>query len=765
MPNLTKETLQFYQSFAKNNLNFLTDVESDLDFEAAGGKIVYAIDFSEVYGYSMGAAESFFFERGGDPFSDDIGKTTLFELHEAILEHILFEQEEHYLLLPPYSIELFNFIRRLNNSTAKEIAERTVAVAQSVTELKGSEEYNRLCELSQSDSVLERNSSDNHEFRTLFLNAVPDLVELWRDTKSPKPIDKAKSFLQQPFSQVSEIVPGLSEPDLATFQHWFSELNAKRSDRENQNYLDAQALGFIYGLNAHLDKSRKPTRVVLISRSKVLYDLAQRDGDRWERVGGQPIRHPRSFLNQISSLGTISKRKNEKEKRRNVEWWKRTYEAISGQRVFPGINRLLTPTEVTNRSLAVLIDVWKRFCSAQVSSRVIQNEVTTDDILLKALYEMNASGDVTGLFDAVLVDLHQELDKIHFNIPAALFAGNELEFFGREGRGQPIEAVSSESDVGERVIVSSLYGSNLSYSIHLKSNKLKNIIRDNAQDPYAAMQAVTGAARYNAKTDSDLFHAEWFLAIAYLYASMSAWEAAANSVKMAGIRISDLTKSRQKERDTQTTLFEVSYLASKCSREIGGSIELLEQTTQGLENAIKSFEKARKLPGKNRYLTRARTEKIKCIFELLERGGGDSKQLIDRIVVCIDRCRKNIKESKDPITEIQFLNDFCYHVLGLQTELGEIFPLKEVARDFTRFVILSEKVYGLVDSWPENYLDTLCWVSFNLAEAGCTDSLPLGLSRADIQRLASLNASKNYISEHDKKDFLSHKNYIDKAWG
>lgn len=764
MANLDSSSLSYYQKFASNNLRFLDDVSKDLEFESSGGTVVYSIDFSELYGYTMGAAETFFFEKGGDPFSDTIGRATLFELHEAILELVLFEQETQYLLLPPYIIELFNFIRRLNHNTVKSVASRTIQVAKSFDDLRNSDDYKTLLDLATSEKATEPNSPENRQFREVFLRAVPDLVDLWRDTSRPKPLHKAKLFLQQSYTQISELLPDLSKPDEGVVAHYYSRLNEIRRGRDNQNFLDAQAMGFIYAANSKLISSKRPSRLVLISRSNVLYDLACEDSSLWSDIGGQPIRHPRSFLNQISNLGTITNRKDASSKASNIKWWKNTYSAISGQPTFEAKN--LTKTQIVARSLAVLIDVWKRFCSAQVSSRAIKNEDSTDDILLKALHALNSTGSIRGLFDLIIGDLHQELDKLHFEIPASLESRDELSFVVSRGKSLELKASKSdEDDIGQRVIVSGLHGTNLIYSIHIKSNKIRNLVSEKAANPYDALASLTDAARYSADTDGDLFHVEWYLAMAYLFASISAWPAAKKSNDMARLNLSQLTATRLRERDAQITLFEISYLSSKCNRELGVGYDDLLATVNGLETAIDRIKNFRKITGKNRYLARARTEKIKCIFELIEMNPRAATDLEERLFTCIERCRDNLNRVDDPITEAHFLNNYCYHFVNLGDIFSQEFRAGKMILEFKKFIRISHRVYEDVLNWPENYIDTFCWAAFNLIKEGLMNEGDLGYSRGEILELCQKNASKEFISEHDRKDFTAHARKIRDTWG
>jgi len=765
MANLQKASLDFYRTFATNNLQFLRDVEDDLDFEGNGGNIIYALDFSEVYGYTMGAAETFFFEKGGDPFSEEIGRATLFELHEAILEQILFEQESDYLLLPPYIIELANFIRGLKHSTVQKVAKSTVEAARSIKDLKERSEYQHLLRLASEPDVMDAHSETNHDFRSTFQKAAPGLVEIWRATSAKQPIDKAREFLKQPFMQIADLSPELTKPNEAIFQDWYSRLNKRRPQRENQNFLDAQAMGFLYNINLEFLRSKRQTKVVLISRSKVLYEIASQQFGDWQTVGGQPIRHPRSFLNQISSLGTISKRRSIAEKRRNINWWKNTYSAIAdGERSnFQGSN--LTISELTNRSLVVLIDVWKRFCSAQVSSRTIKTESDSEDVLLRALHALSTTGSIQGIFDAIIFDLHKELDKIHFNIPTSIEASDELDFFLKFGKSQQIDNKPlTQNDMGERLIVSSLHGTNLAYSIHIKSNKLRNLINEHRRAPFDALAALTEAAGSVSDADGDLFHAEWYLSMAYLYASISAWSAAARSVEMASQNLVEIPDKRQRDRDWQISLFEVSYLKSRCSRELGTSIDDLRRTIETLEAAVLSFEKLKSFRGKGRYLLRARTEKIKCLFELLKISSSSETEILEKLKKCIATCRRNIASIDDLVTEAQFLNNVCYHSVDISGLVPDHFSTVSLSSDFRRFCELSDRLYGPVKSWPENYLDTFCWVVFQLIRLDALQLPFRGYDKDDLLELLDWNAERVNISDHDKRDFVLHRNSVGREW-
>ncbi|MGB3408705.1 MAG: hypothetical protein WBA67_14570, partial [Jannaschia sp.] len=405
------------------------------------------------------------------------------------------------------------------------------------------------------------------------------------------------------------------------------------------------------------------------------------------------------------------------------------------------------------------------FCSAQVSSRTIKTESDSEDVLLRALHALSATGSIQGIFDAIIFDLHKELDKIHFNIPTFIEASDELDFFLKFGRSQQIDHKPlTQNDVGERLIVSSLHGTNLAYSIHIKSNKLRNLINEHSEDPFDALSALTEAAGSVSDADGDLFHAEWYLSMAYLYASISAWSAAARSVEMASQNLVEIPEKRQRDRDWQISLFEVSYLKSRCSRELGTSIDDLRRTIETLEAAVVAFEKLKRFRGKDRYLLRARTEKIKCLFELLKISSSSDTEILSKLKTCIATCRNNIASIDDPVTEAQFLNNICYHAIDISGLVPDQFSTESLSSDFRRYCDLSDLLYGPVKSWPENYLDTFCWVVFHMTRLDALQLPFRGYDKDDLLELLDWNADRENISDHDRRDFVLHRNSVVREW-
>lgn len=262
----------------------------------------------------------------------------------------------------------------------------------------------------------------------------------------------------------------------------------------------------------------------------------------------------------------------------------------------------------------------------------------------------------------------------------------------------------------------------------------------------------------------ELYDAEWYLATGYLYASIGAWSSSLKSISLAAEQVGYLKLSQRETQECCMTELEIEYLRSRCLRELNWAIPIRKANADALMDLAGRLSDMEGTIDVQSYIARARTEVIKVWFEIRSTDENnvyiDSSRLKDEVTAC----KTLIEPLENDLVEVQFLNTICYHCVDNLDNFGALFSLDSLVEDFLRFCKRAGDMYGPPLRWPDNFLDTLCWVAFRLERVRRLDLQIINLDMQSIADLAGVNARKRHLSNHDRADFKRHYTEISEGW-
>lgn len=277
----------------------------DLEFTNAGNKLLYAVDFSEIFSYVL-PSESF---RDFAVFPADRGKkidTDTIALQQLVLRYIFFDLSPtpKPILLSPYLLEFRTFIRDLPSKLFLEAIKRTEQVFNDLEKvlIKNVDHgIEMICHKIEEQSDYTP-SEQEEEILAKFVQDfgyIDSFLETGTSEKNPftriKQLQPSKAFIG-----LNDLFPELKITDTEIYDRWVQDLRNKRG-RASSTELDAAAMNLIYYVNQRLSPD---TRLVLITRSTSMQQLYQQEFDAglWTDAGDYPLlRHPRAFSNVLSA--------------------------------------------------------------------------------------------------------------------------------------------------------------------------------------------------------------------------------------------------------------------------------------------------------------------------------------------------------------------------------------------------------------------------------------------------------------------------------
>ncbi|EGF89913.1 hypothetical protein ABI_43370 [Asticcacaulis biprosthecium C19] len=752
--------LQAYKLFAQNNIRYAEASEEDIDFEEKGGKIIYAIDHSEIFAYCLARTEAFFFENDGRAFFDRMGTSTLDALHEAILEQVLFKRDDGYVLLPPYIVELMDFARNIKQGAVRATAQNAAKALKSLRDLRSSSQYGDLLERAREavgDGLIDRSAPAYIEFKHAFTALMPDLIEVKLENKQVEAVGRLRKFLTNPYLQIAELSPELPNGNDRVLCHWQSELDRRRPNKPDQNFNDAKSLAYIFDLNLTLGRQHPRRKIVLVSRSHSLHSIMNADIGNWDEAGGNVVRHPRAFLNEINRIGQLSRQSTE-DRKQNLTWWKNTYSRIAAPQD-RAIAHMLTDTEWLNRRIALLMDNWKRFCSAQVATKVITSDKGIEDRLLNALQALS-SNSMRGLIDDILNDLHMSMEKLHFQIPVMLENIDRVVSVQlkseRYAQSPPTHFIHPNP---EQVFIRTPHGTPLSNHLRLASPKIRQLLTENANDPFAALESMADIGGTIDSRDP-LFDIEWYLAMAYIYASVGAWKASSSCLDESKKHLAQAGGNSVTDLDFVSVTFGLDYLVARCMRELGATVEQFQGIRTALILRLGELDKF-SFDGKSSMLLSVRSTLLKTQMEIVKHPP-QRDQAVEEILINVESCISLSHSGVIVESRVEFLNNFCYYYVEEPEIFASNYSMNFMIREFCTFTQILTTLYGAVEEWPDNFLDTFCWVQYKSGKNSDGEKLT-ETELKNIHGLMVMNAGREYLSELDRHIFKRHLKEIEKV--
>ncbi|MCC6158300.1 MAG: hypothetical protein IT350_09625 [Deltaproteobacteria bacterium] len=279
----------------------------DLRFKRDGGRIFYAVDYSEIHSFVyLGANLE---ERGMmlNQFglwpiaSDVISKQAILSREQeqvrVALDFMLSKKFTNNLyILKPHLREFYSYYEL----AVAESADRRTKVHALYESMK--DRYPKLLEIARNaeNTSVNFNEKQDHEIKEIFsfvdegfLELASDLVDIWSDyQKSPNPnyqrlindASRNMRFFSDELSNeliregaspvIKKIFDVTSDMVRQDSTKYFQRLQALRPKKEWANYNDSEALGIVKNASEILEKQGGNARLCMITRSQVLREIA-----------------------------------------------------------------------------------------------------------------------------------------------------------------------------------------------------------------------------------------------------------------------------------------------------------------------------------------------------------------------------------------------------------------------------------------------------------------------------------------------------------
>jgi len=765
-----KPLLDYYRRFARDLLYDIALFEKDVEFQQSGGSIVYAVDFSEVYGYTQRAAESFFARRPESAFDANLGRATLLELHESILEFILFDAGKNVILLDPYAIELINYYKGLRSGLIENKVRRVARALEASRRARSTPEYMEL------ESIAARVANNGGQLTTAEADRIgnlieviaPDIPALWGLDEETDVLERLTDLMSKDRFRFPDKFFGLPcDTNSEVADRWYYKLRKSRGERPDQNFVDAQAMGMLWHLNTRLLSRTQPTVVHLVSRSSAMVSIMQSEIDEgwWDTQGGNVIRHPRGFLTLLNEYADIDMHVPPSRRAASLQRWRRTFERLAGHgSTTVSGRRQLTEEEQVRRQLALITDVWRRYCSVKVAQYSLAHQHDTKEKVLSALAAIHDQAALQNAITDVLSDLQHALDRAHFAVSVLVSPYlTEAKRRQRDGPRRSFrEFVQDRSQgSGSAVRLRTVHGSPLPFEIYVTNDRLLGEITEHADDPIRVLQVLVSET-LRPKTgpgDGTPTDAEWYLSLAYANAAIGAWELTDRAVR---VTLEEL-EGRDPEGRLALVMSEARYLEGKATRHLNKSLEDLEDCAIALQDVVDHLRESRfadSLPG---YELRLVSEKIKILFfmvrKMFEADRSDARinETLDHLSRCHDRVNLDGVGDNDAAARCDFWNNLCYHYMEL-SDLGlAVVKAAQIGDWLGRFQQSLLDVFGGIDASPDNYVDTLAWVRLRLIQEGEVRVENLSKERLLIFGSLKRLARQHHVGDLDLRDFRRHR--------
>lgn len=744
--------LDFYRKFAVRLIDDISLLAEDLEFTKAGGRVLTAADFSEIYAYCHNTSGLFLSKRDSDLLSGVDARGVVNELHRAIMFFHMFETNESLWLLDPYIIELRRFIRNTEGHQFQRAVRAHAEAFGKLSAATNTPEFTALEAMVQRAQKSGKQLDANDQARLVaFVERVAPTAFYTDQQKPDAPIRRLRQLLEKnrlviPSDPPMDVLKG----DEATFERWRDALNHHRPGRIPANASDARAMAMLYSLNVWLLAQLRPQRLILLTRSAHMHSVMRNEvrAGHWDAVGGSVLRHPRGILALLDE-GEIVRNAPIEKQERALEKWVSTLTPLIRTRSTPASAGSLTADEVVKRHVAVIAQVWQRYCGSKAVTIAVEHQLMDADKGLKAIALFLERGNLKRVIRERLNETEMRLSASTFTTATMISA--EMDEARKARSKQQREVILPlEIEAGDERNLIQLAGANgtpMPFRVSIADARIATALRTNWADPFVAFQQLSEEQMLEPRDGiegADL-ELEWYLSIAYVCAAMGAWTAA--------LRACDFIV-KMRERATA----EILLMRAKATRNLHES--LLELAP--IANELRSL-RAQSLPDTGISL-RILTEQLKYEF-IVARRAIDNKQ--DEIAeACIERAKRDIhffagRGAASTVEECELLNNIIYHVTQLNQRGMRMMETPEHLCLFQAFEDSLTCVYGPGPKhWPDNFVDTYCYVRLCLLRDGLlyedTHAIDRALERAKILDPLIVVSQREHVSSVDEADYRLH---------
>jgi hypothetical protein len=270
----------------------------DFRFRSQDGKLVYAVDFSEIYSYVLPSESYRDFIIFPEAFEDREEISDAIALQQLVLTSIFFHLPggQRPILLSPYVLEYRTFVESLRNRYFSDQVDKVIRVFsdfESIIRKKLDVKIGKICEKIDAGAAISKDEEKRLAEFVEHYGHIQSVLEIGDN----HPFQRIKRLRPgQAFSQLSDLVTLPAEVETHVYDRWVTDLGkVRKHDRLASTELDAAAINLVYEANKTLDSN---TRLVLITRSGSMHKLYQEEVGQglWRDLGDYPLlRHPRVF--------------------------------------------------------------------------------------------------------------------------------------------------------------------------------------------------------------------------------------------------------------------------------------------------------------------------------------------------------------------------------------------------------------------------------------------------------------------------------------
>lgn len=765
---MTSDTaLEYYRRFAVDAVRDIARFESDEEFRIRGGSVYFAIDFSEIFAYTRNSHQGFWGRYQVRTDGPD-GRAALAEIHESVMQFLLFEAADELVLLEPYGVDLLNYHNGLRAHFLRRGVQRLGAGLAGLQRARRDPDHAAIVALAQRIKAEERDlrTEERRVVAAFIERNAPALMEMARLPAEGDALERFNAVVQsRKLKLVEQVFDEEFIPDEGVLDDAFQYLRKHRPEHGVENETDARALALIYSANARLLKREQPARLVLVTRSATMDAYVRHYASDWSRVGGNLIRHPRGFLTLLDAEARIDMNAQPSVRAAVLNRWRISFDRLANPATPRGTN--LTDEEIVGRSMAVITDAWRKYGKLRISNIALKSSVLDEDPLHYALSTLYDQGALKKAIYDQISDLRETLVRTNLFMSVYLDEAVEgaklrLSDFQRagEGIGEGGAGVERSPSSSYSIRIFSAEGVPMPFDIYVADSRLRSELEDRSDNPLMVLEALGGEGMTASRdrNDSRTWLQEWYLCLAYAVAALGLWEFADECLLLA--------KDQASSGDALTAggwpkNAEVCYLRAKTTRYLARRQEDIDKARRELSTALDGMAEPSEDDEEEAYRLRLLSEWIKLGFQnvrhLADNDSGKLRGQQEIIAADVLRVEAALSRVDALAAKVEALNNLAYHTMQLRALGLSWFEVSEAKKWYDQFVEAVAASFGAdTKLWPDNYLDTFAWVRLRFIKESVVEPGSLKqeqeLILLNLQRLAD----RQFAGSFDQRDFKRH---------
>jgi hypothetical protein len=424
------DSFSWYAEKCRELQRDLEHVLTDLKFsQEQGGKVRYAVDFSEIFAYAQPS-------RTMQEFSlfDDDSKSWLDSLHRLALRRLFNNLPEKLILLKPYETETNNFLLHQDQRLFVALLEQAPSIYRARERLNNSKEFSRIKQLDIDKKVESRKPlthDEKEKVRDFLLKNETLSLLAFLDWQGAKPKERVRDLIRaQRFERLEDLVEIDDDFFMAAdryWEDWYGVLAKQRRgiERLSAASLDATAIATVEQANQLLESQKDQKRkLLLVTRSPTMHNsfvrLSSRSLER--RADNSFLRHPRIFSFSIQDIPEEKTRRQIQDQLEDLKQKVNTFLEELGKHEVADIDEDLGIKSQLDNLLSKVKEGWR---STNVLIASLLRDATSDEAddssqqdleEIRAILRLLRSDQVQRLIVDRLKDLTHDLALVHLQL-------------------------------------------------------------------------------------------------------------------------------------------------------------------------------------------------------------------------------------------------------------------------------------------------------------------------------------------------------------